>query len=136
MLKKLPILSIALFCLFPPSLHSQEPSMSDLAETQMANQRILASLRVEEGVVKAHKGVKHYDKTTGWVTLKGNQNGVILVPIVSDLKIGRDYMTEKHFIRSVTATGKVRVWRTTLDTGARNQAPESFTLIVIGLSRG
>lgn len=100
--------------------------------------RILAALRVVNGDLKEHHptGEIKYETGTGIVSFP-NPRRRSFVPIITDDNtdnVANDtdyYRTQYHFVRQISPPEQFRVWQTTLDTGSRNAAPDTFTAIVV-----
>ena len=53
------------------------------------------------------------------------------VPLVADT--GGAYVTETNYIRyDFVSHNQFKIWRSPLDTGGRNHAPDYFTAIAVG----
>ena len=91
---------------------------------------VLAAVRVEKGSIVSRTPGVSYNKGTGVVVFPNSRNKSF-IPVVTDFNNFK-YATDKHYLREITGADRFRVWRTTMDTTARNDSPESFTAIVIG----
>jgi len=92
---------------------------------------ILAILTVQGGrVVTSSEGVS-FESSTGVITFSNNDR-IPFVPLISDYSKGANYITETHYVREILGTNKFKIWRTPLDTSARNSAPQDFVAIVVG----
>lgn len=92
---------------------------------------ILAFFVVHQGQLqRSTPGVSY---NSGVITFP-NPDKLSFVPVISSLKESHvDYLTTMHYVNSAKVSdNSFKVWRTTLDTGARHAAPTSFVGTVIG----
>lgn len=81
---------------------------------------------------KSTTGVQ-YNRQNGVVTFPNPDNAEYLV-VVGDygaIREDLEYRTDTNFLRSYLSSTQFRVWKTALDTGDRNAAPNGFTAIIM-----
>ena len=93
------------------------------------NLMILAAIVVKGGVVNYSTEGVRYVPEEGIVFFE-NEQKFNVYPIVTDIS-SDPYITTTHYVR-VVSNKRVQVWRTTLDTGLRNQFPTDFSLVIVG----
>lgn len=104
-------------------------------ESELSRHQVLAVVTVFGSrlvTTKSTTGVR-YNRQNGVVTFPNPDNAEYLV-VVGDygaIREDLEYRTDTNFLRSYLNSTEFRVWKTTLDTGDRNAAPNGFTAIVM-----
>ena len=107
------------------------PSLSSDLKNLKTKPKILASLRVKNGNLVSHTGGVSFKSSTGVVTFPNPKN-LKVFPVISNYNEST-YITETHFIRSEISKKSFKIWRSPLDTGARNSPPINFSAVIIGI---
>lgn len=104
-------------------------------ETALSRHQVLAVVTVLEARLvsgQSSTGVR-YNRQSGVVTFPNPDNSEYLV-VVGDygaIRSDLEYRTDTNFLRSYLSSTEFRVWKTTLDTGDRNAAPNGFTALIL-----
>lgn len=102
--------------------------------------RVLAIIDVVGREIKYGSPGTSYDPDTGVITFS-NPNKLDYVPLITDYGVNaynKNYLTSTNFIFPNFVSpnkNQIKIWETPLDTGDKNNAPVSFTAVVVGYQK-